>query len=47
MTMAMLAVAAIGNVAFSLALGGLAAVCASGHTMPRGLRQDHREAYAH
>lgn len=29
MTMAMLAIAAMGNVAFSLALGGLAALCAS------------------
>jgi hypothetical protein len=30
MSMAMLAFAAMGNVAFSLALGGLAALCASG-----------------
>jgi hypothetical protein len=45
--MAMLAVAAIGNVAFSLALGGIAAVCASGNTLARGFRPDHRGPYAY
>jgi hypothetical protein len=38
--MSMLAIAAMGNVAFSLALGGLAALCAS----EKALRDDARHA---